>query len=399
MLGLNYIIKSHKNILYSIVVFQLIFTFVYANSIYKPFPSFLTLLIYLGSTFFYIFLFNQAFQKFTRKREFRNTFVKNLNLFSWFVIGICFLQLVNIQETISDLLVQIAIGMTTLNEVYQDSRSFSSNSTQLNFVSVLSNSVRHIIPLLIFLHLKYKKSKIDKFTRLLLLSSIILLVQSFSKGHRTLIISLTFQYLFFLVIIFNDKDFLTSTKRKIVGFSIVIFMLFFMGFLAITISRFSTSYSTYDPIESVYVYQGQGVINLDKIITSDSQYHKHRNLNRFFPLAKIFLGVQAPNNYDSRMKTYYDLPSKESEFSTWIGDISLDFNRYLLPIVIILLGAVLYLYATISSLNALVISYVFWIILTEGMYLFPFADVSGNLRLLILFILPIIMKIRLNANF
>ena len=388
--------KSHTNLLLSIAVIQLIFTFIYANSVYKPFPSFLTLFIYLGSTFFFIFLFNKSFKKFTKKNELRNIFIKNLNLFSWLVIGICFLQLVNIRETISDLLVQIAIGMTTLNEVYQDSRSLSSNNTGLNVVSVLSNSVRHIIALLIFLHLKYKKGKIDKFTRLLLLSSVILLVQSFSKGHRTLIISSTFQYLFFLVIIFNDKDFLTSTKRKIVGFSIGIFMLFFMGFLAITISRFSTSYSTYDPMESIYVYQGQGVVNLDKIITSDDQYHKHRNMNRFFPLGKIVLGFRGPTNYDSRMKAYYDLPSKESEFSTWIGDISLDFNRYLLPFVIILLGGVLYLFARMSTLNALVVSYIFWIILTEGMYLFPFADVAGNLRLIFLLILPFVLNLKLN---
>ena len=392
--SINNFINSHRKILIFMVYFQILFASIYSIKFDIQFPSLVTLFIFALINFLFIFYFLKCYKLFSVISVNNQTIGNNLKILSSFIIIICFIQLLNIKETLINSFTQLVLSSVSLNESYINSRIGQTTSSGFNFISILSNSFRTLIPLLVYLHLKLKNGLIDKYSFLLLFSNLILLLQSFSFGQRGLIISVIFEYIFFIILLYKDSLVIDVAKKKILRFGFYILIIMSTGFIAITISRFSNSYSRYKPLESVYAYQGQGLINLDKIFTSSDKYDKSRNLNRILPISKAVLGINSPIDYDSRMRYYYDLPSNESEFSTWIGDLSLDFHRILLPFVILFLGIFVYLFSRLGSLNALVSSYILWIILTEGTNLFPFADISGNLRLIVLLLLPFILKLK-----
>ena len=292
------------------------------------------------------------------------------------------------------MIIEFVIGTTKLSESYSNSRLLDSGGSGYNIIAIFSNAFRNLIPFLVYLHLKIRNGRFDKYSILLLLSSLILIVQSFSMGHRGVIISVIFQYSFFIIILLNDNFFSEKAKIKIKKIGFVCFFILCLGFAAITASRFSTSYSKYNPLESIYAYQGQGLINFNKILNSPETYYKSRELNRIFPISKYLFKTNDPIDYDSRISHYYYLPSNESEFSTWLGDFSLDFPRIIVPFVLLFLFILVFVYSKFGNLNTLICAYILWIILTEGTNLFPFADISGNIRLLILLSLPIFLKIR-----
>lgn len=318
---------------------------------------------------------------------------KVLTLIGFTFVLINTTQLINFQEIILDFYNAILIEFIEVSKIYNQNRTDDIYAVDsYNFLSIFSNSSREIIPLLLFFNLSYKKPN-HLLTFMLIFSMITLTLISYSKGFRNLFIYYIFQIIFLFTVF--SKFIVNSllTKIKYYFFILIVFLL--VPFSIITIGRFTTSYATKSIPESFLEYSGQSFYNLTKAFDYAIIGNDFRGGDRVIPLFKSIFYDDVKADFFSRLN-FFNLPLDESSFSTWLGEFLLDFgvvNSILICFFFFLIFKMLLHSQKKLSIFNIVLFFIIWNIFTQGFLLFPYADISGNLRLLFLFCLILALNL------
>ena len=111
--------------------------------------------------------------------------------------------------------------------------------------------------------------------------------------------------------------------------------------------------------------------------------------DRTIPLFKRMLGFQnVPKNFIERRAKYPNLKLNDQSFSTYVGDIAIDFGPYV-AVVIICFFSVLFTRLLAKRKQGykfhqlLLVHFVLYICVIGGLKLFPYSDTGGNLKIIV----------------
>lgn len=237
----------------------------------------------------------------------------------------------------------------------------------------------------IFLYMYYQTLHYRKmvFSIALIIASLVLLVSYVSDAERGGITRVIIIF-FFSYLLFKDKLPLVLKNRVRITL-LSIFVLLGLILAAITASRFTNkSYYSDDYWSySIVSYLGQPMLNFDKFVVTESGT---RNGDRTAALVKTIIEPSGgPYNYAHRVSKYSSMSIDESSFSTFLGDLSLDYGVFLTLIICLLVAFTTPFYKAKKGrrpFKKYILVYVLLVITCCGWHLFPFSDVGGNLKLL-----------------
>ena len=321
------------------------------------------------------------------------------DVFNLIILVLFFLSLSRLPSAISHMrsgLFQMIIDPSGFEEVYRDRMDVfvRGGSIARRSISLLSMMYGIAGDTAVFLYVYYQTVHYRKSIQSLglLISSVIILFSYVSDAERggiaRVILIFAFSYLLF-------KDKIDTTIRKRVKWALISIIAILIVFLsAITISRFSNksyygdNYVSY----SVMSYLGQPMLNYDKFVISEPNT---REGERTAALVKtIFQPGGRPYNYSRRVSKYSYMSIDESSFSTFLGDLSLDYGPFVTAIICIIFAMASLLSFSNKKEHRFrwfLLKYIVLYIVICGWYLFPFSDVGGNLKLLFNLLLVMII--------
>lgn len=314
---------------------------------------------------------------------------KILMPFTIFVIFIMCFTAIEVVTNFNSLLLNLALDDNYANEVYLDSRE-SKNSTGINIIGVLSSALRDYPQFLLFYFLTFKK-KNKLIIGGLLAATFVSILSGLVFGLRGNVIfvffSSIFCYMFF-------KRFYSKKLLKLIQTNVIIVgIVLAVPFIIISTSRFETGYSTYkDSGYASKMYAGQSMLyfNLYGLDNNGIRYGD-RTANFF----KGFFFSDVPKNYKERRLKYVETYINDEVFSTFVGEFTLDYGG-VITFFVFCIFAILVISLKIEKiayLHQILALYFIWNILTYGIFLFPYSDTSGNIRIVIFFILYSLFKI------
>lgn len=275
---------------------------------------------------------------------------------------------------------------------YQDSHENIDKLGDGNFsiINVLSTMFSDFSPMLFFYYLSRKKrNKIICWG--LAFTIIVTLIGSISQAARgnlvRIMLNLSFAYLFFY------RNMADKTK-KIFRYIIIIFCsLITIPFLIITFGRFQGEKDSNDSAEYFAEYYfAQSFLNFNNYGLDAGGV---RYGDRTFPLFKEILGMETANNYNKRMGKYKNMKMNESYFSTYVGEFTLDFGPFVALISFVLFAIICRKKLRIKKVckfSQYILCY-FVFNVCVGIFLFQYADIGGNLKIILYILLYIFFKI------
>ena len=155
---------------------------------------------------------------------------------------------------------------------------------------------------------------------------------------------------------------------------------------AITVSRFSNMGGGIAGFLNWYVGQGNLYFNNFALDAGGT-----RNGDRTLNLVKRMIDPETPKNYTERRDKYHNLNIDDDIFSTFVGDIVIDFGPVTTVFIFVFFNAlVIYLIrprdGTLKLHQVLLLYFTLCICMQGGMTLFSFSD-GGNLRIITLLLL------------
>ena len=225
----------------------------------------------------------------------------------------------------------------------------------------------------------------------LVLTMIVEFLQSASGGGRTSLTQLTITMIgsYFMFRKFYDNK--IRRVFRIVG--IAVLSVFSILFLSITISRFGGMNE--GGFESMIYYSGQSNLYFAGYALDDGGI---RYGDRTIPLFKRMLGFQnVPSNYLERRAKYPNLYINDEVFCTHIGDFTIDFGP-VVAFVLFVAFTIVFLKKTrihnneIDFSQLILIHFVLYLCLCGSFTLYPYADVGGNLKVIVAFIAYYVFK-------
>ena len=173
-------------------------------------------------------------------------------------------------------------------------------------------------------------------------------------------------------------------NRILKTFGIVFAVLISIPFIVVTISRFDKAKS--NVYDSLFFYAGQSSIYFNNNALDDNGI---RYGDRTIPLFKRMIGFSdVPKNFIERREKYPDLKMNDEVFCTFVGDITIDFGPIVGFILMVVCSTAIFV-KTRSQRNNLyfhqliALHFVMNLCIVGGLKLYPFADVSGNLQLIV----------------
>lgn len=162
----------------------------------------------------------------------------------------------------------------------------------------------------------------------------------------------------------------------------------------ITVSRFNQSFMEEGNVQrSILSYSGQAMTNFGEYGFDTGGI---RNGDRTIPLVKRALFLDGAFDYAHRMAKYTNLKLNEGMFSTYVGDLVVDFGPLLTFVIIVLMTVIftkmIYHKGKVIPMYKMIAAYILGYIILCGWHLYPFADFGGNLSLLIGFVLYFYFK-------
>ena len=290
--------------------------------------------------------------------------------------------ILHLQSGFSDML----FDPTGFNDAYQERmQSFVGGGGSDKSLSLLSIAYGVVGDTAIFLYIYYQTVCYRKgiFSYALLLSSLIILVSYISDAERGGIARVILIF-YFSYVLFKER-LAPQIKKKvnITMWSIFILLVMILG--AITASRFTNKsyYSDDFWSYSILLYIGQPILEFDKYVVSESET---RHGERTAALVKTIVEPQGgPYDYSHRISRYSRMSIDESSFSTFLGDLSLDYGM-------VITGGICFFVALSAPFfisrhrnrpfKKYILIYILLNIVICGWHLFPFSDVGGNLKFL-----------------
>lgn len=219
------------------------------------------------------------------------------------------------------------------------------------------------------------------------ISVFIVLFDPLLSGSRTLPVLNILTMLATLIAL--RKNIIPKRMRLVRIFGLI--TVFALGSLvmALSISRFlaSSNSSSGGFAESMLSYTGQAPLYFNNY---GLDAHGTRNGDRILLLPKRLLGYNVPGNFVERRAKYSTMLLDDAHFSTHIGDFALDFGPILTFMLVIVMTFILVLELRPHKgkyyfHQLIALYYVITVCIQGAMYLYPFADLGGNLKLVVLF--------------
>lgn len=315
--------------------------------------------------------------------------------FTVFIILVNLLSVVEIVNSFDKILLSIFIDSSNAKDLYNESREVI-DSEGVNYIAVFSSAFRDFPQFLLFYFLALKeKNRFIIFG--LLISVLVSLLSGLVNGLRGNVIFVLLSSVFLYFMFYR---FYTDKIKKLVRFvCLTIFLIVSIPFAIISFGRFDTGYSNYD--DSNYAlksYSGQSFLYFNNYGLDANGI---RNGDRIVNLFKSMVYDDVPKNWEIRRIKYNHMIINDEVFTTFIGDVALDFGPILTFLIFIVMSVFISFKTKIREkafLHQILILYFLWNTITYGIFLFPYADVSGNLRIILFAILFIIFKISSNSR-
>ena len=192
------------------------------------------------------------------------------------------------------------------------------------------------------------------------------------------------------------KHFPNKINRILKAFGIVTAVLISIPFIIVTISRFDRANSNIS--DAIFYYAGQSSLYFNNNALDDNGI---RYGDRTIPLFKRIVGYSdVPKNFVERREKYPNLKMNDEVFCTFVGDITIDFGPILGFILMVICSTIIFIKTRSQGNNLyfhqlIALHFVMSLCIVGGVKLYPFADVSGNLQLIVYFLSYILFKYRL----
>ena len=252
-----------------------------------------------------------------------------------------------------------------------------------NIPAIIYNSLSDITIFLFFYYMTLKKKNVWLIGGLLfaiILGILIPIMHGQRGGVITAVLTAIIGYAMF-------QQFISKRINRAIrmfGFSCIIAIA--IPIAAITVSRFGNMGGGVAGFLNWYVGQGNLYFNNFALDAGGT-----RNGDRTLNLVKRLIDSDTPKNYTERRDKYHNLKIDDDIFSTFVGDIVIDFGPVPTVFIFVFFNAlVIYLIrprdGTIKLYQMLLLYFTLCICMQGGMYLFSFSD-GGNLRILTLVLL------------
>lgn len=304
-----------------------------------------------------------------------------LNTFCWIFIISTLLQF---PSSVSD----IAVGLSQIlsgggQDLYNDSFDIieQTGGGVSNPLAIISGAFAQIGFLLTIYYLTLEDHN-KWIVALLFVSCLMKMLGGIALGQRGGVVEplLILAASFFLL-----KDYMKPGYRKIAMITgVALISLLMIPLVYLTLSRFDDNFL--NPNESTLYYLGIENINFNNYALDDNGI---RYGDRTIPLFKRILGFQnVPKNFIERRAKYPQLKLNDESFSTYVGDIAIDFGPYVAVVIICLFSAVsTHLLAKKGKgykfHQLLLAHFILYICVIGGIKLFPYSDTGGNLKIIV----------------
>lgn len=304
----------------------------------------------------------------------------SFNALMIFVAVITIVRLPHLISNLSQNFILMLYDSDYLSNMYEDLADSGPSgflTGSYNFVAILGGMIDEISVFLLMYYLTRPKRN-RWITIMLVCASVISPLGALSQARRG---AMAFAILSFIACYFLFKNCYTDKIKKNVRIVIlVIISAIALGLSLITISRFSKSYMDDDYASySVVYYIGQPMINFCETINPNGC----RWGDRTIPLVKS-LFTDGAYSYSDRMSKYSDMKIGEDVFSTYFGEIILDFGPYLGFVFLLVMvgflnnlcpknGSRIHFYELIPIMMLIDVLICGW---TQS----PFSDIGGNLH-------------------
>lgn len=253
-----------------------------------------------------------------------------------------------------------------------------------------------LIPILLFyLIVKYKK--INVYSAGLLISQVLVLLNSMLNGGRSAFAYLIIYYVF--VYFLFSSQFSASAKKRIQRVFFVIGGIAATFLLLITVWRFQSKKSDRTDtsqaiVEWMAVYAGEGMLNFNEYVWN---MKAETEGDRTVPYFKSLLGMHTfEENFQRREYWENKTEIPEFIFYTTIGNFVQDFGLFFGALVVLVTSRLVSRVAVKNKLrkvyNIFIIA-LYYRILSLGIFFFPYGGFNGGKTLLKIFIIILVMYI------
>lgn len=263
-----------------------------------------------------------------------------------------------------------------------------SMSTKTNYSVLFYYILKEFtVPLLIY-NIMIKNKKL---TLWLVACVVFNIVISLSEGSRSgmiaLIMSVPFIYLVCIKVI-------SPQVRKRIMVAIAVFSgIIIIGFSVVTLARFGQNKGDGILVHSLKNYTGQSflVFNNYGLDANGVRYG-----DRTAPIVRMVLGLKTSTNYYERRSTYWNMLVNDSYFCTFVGDFTLDYGPELGMIIILIFsfifGNILKQKGDNYTFSQLFMLYILYRWCASGFTLWSYAEKTGNVQLLLIFLVYILVR-------
>lgn len=308
--------------------------------------------------------------------------MKLLNIIALIFICTCLLSLFDVITNLSNGLMMMMADDTYIMDLYNDNSDYvySAGTGISNLRSIISNALTEFGIFITFYYLTIENAN-KKIVIGLLLSCFVKTFGTIYLGQRGIMIE-TMLLIIATYLLFKSK--LPAKVNKIIKSVIVLFVSFVILFFTLmTITRFGGDNKV---TSSIYFYAGQENLVFNKYALDNNGI---RYGDRTIPLFKRIIGFDnVPNNYLERRIKYKHLSVNDEVFITHIGDVMLDYGPILgiiimLTITSIIINKTKVRHKSITFHQLILIHATLYLCLIGGFKLYPFADVGGNLKMIV----------------
>lgn len=307
-----------------------------------------------------------------------------MNILTFIVIFIFSFSIFDIVNNFSDLITNFFFDTNFANDLYLDSRA-NLDKEGINIVGVLTPALRDFPHFLLFYFLALEKKNVPVIVMLIIVL-ILSILSGLVNGLRgnVVFVFLSSIFCFFIFKRFYSKQLIR--RIKIMG--VIGMLLVAVPFVIVSKGRFDTGFSTYrDSGYAAKMYAGQSFIYFNNYAFDNNGY---RDGDRILNLFKRMFWDDVPKNWIVRRYKYNHLKISDEVFSTYIGDFVIDFGPMLTLLLVVLTTIFFSFVARCRDklyIHQLLVIFYIWNSISFGIFLFPYADISGNIRIVIFVLL------------
>lgn len=261
--------------------------------------------------------------------------------------------------------------------------------TSLSGLSWIIAVLKNIFGDILWVMLMYNLINRNKILSIgILFSLVVSLLGALSSGTRGSMIAFFFQIPFAYIVF---KPLMTVSQRnKMIMYAFVFLGFLLIGFGSLTYGRHGDN--QYHSLTDYLVYYMSSdflMFNHDALDPGGCRYG-----DRVFPLLRQFLGLGTAGGFRARRLQFPNLKLDDSQFSFFVGEFCIDFGPIIAFLIISFFSYIVYrqLKKSKYDLGDILIALLWYNILINGLFLFFYAEILGNLKILYLLFFVFLFK-------